>query len=453
MSKEYALARDSRALKTYTWIAAGLLIYLLFYVSVAWTGWFDIFFSGAALHVGAKGIDFYQLPNGAWAFLHGGSLTGKPLANGAQYAKPSFANDNVYHPLFTLVFGSLFALFAPATSPYVWLCIKLLLSLAAIFYFFWRFRAHPHIGFAVFVLLVNFSVYLELAAWQFHALLNILLLLFFSAIVQRESVWISGVLYGLGLLIKPIGILFVPVLIFKGRWKVAVIGLVLFTLLTVAFLFHGIGKYYTDNLLANFSASGTAGPNQIITLAALLHYSTHWPDLLYRVLQYGSLLLIIFLSSFRKIHIVKAFFLFIAYYLCFYEMVFEYQWSTLAYSIAICIVVCPSFQSRLARMCILLTCLPDCFLLLNILHIDVRDMGKLGLIPGATAWEWMVVSKCVPLLLLVVVVIIGDLKPLWRQARTFWQALCKINDHLDVFGERQEDALTRHEPAGLAREA
>jgi hypothetical protein len=441
--REYRLTRDLSTRKTYAWIGAGLLIYLLFYVSVAWTGWFDIFFSGAALHVGAKGIDFYQLPNGAWAFWHGGSLTGKPLGNGAQYSRPSYANDNVYHPLFTLVFGSLLTLFPPTISPYAWLCLKLLLSLGTIGFFFWRFRAYPYVGFAVFVLLSNFSVYLELAAWQFHAIVNMLLLLFFIAIVQRESIWLSGVLYGLGLLIKPIGILFVPMLFCKGRWKVALIGLAVFALPTVAFLFHGIGKYYTDNLLANFSLSGTAGPNQIITLAALLHYNTHWPNLLYRILQYGSLLFVIFFSCFRRIHIAKAFFLFIAYYLCFYEMVFEYQWSTLAYSIAICVVVCPSFQTRLARICILLTCLPDCFLLLNLLHVDVRNIGDLGLIPGATAWEWMVISKLVPLLLLVGVVIAGDFKPIWRQLRTFWKALRKVNDHLDVFGEQQEDMQTQ----------
>ena len=408
---------------------------------MAWTGWFDVFFSGAALHTGAKGIDFYQLPNGAWAFLHGGSLTGTPLAGGAQYAKPNLANDNVYHPFFTIVLGSLLALFPPAIAPYAWLYIKLLLSLGTICYFFWRFRDRPYVGFAVFILLINFSVYLELAAWQFHALLNMLLLLFFIALVQRESVWYSGILYGFGLLIKPIGILFVPVLIFKGRWKTALIGLVLFAMLTLAFLFHGIGKYYTANLLANFSSSGTAGPNQIITLSALLRYSTHWPDLFYQVIQYGSLLFILLLSFFKRIHIAKALFLFIAYYLCFYEMVFEYQWSTLAYSIAICVVVCPSFQTRLARICILLTCLPDCFLLLNLLHIDVHNMGYLGLIPGPTAWEWMVVSKCIPLLLLVIVVTARDIKPLWQQSKTLWRAVRKVNDQLAVFGEQQEDSL------------
>src|SRR6202521_298324 len=139
-------------LKKYFLIYLGLVIYLLFFVSVAWTGWFDIFFSGAALHAGAKGIDFYQLPNGAWAFWHGGSLIGDPLANKSQYANHVFSNSNVYHPFFTLTLGSLLAQFDPAQSPYIWLWSKLFISLLVIAYFFWSFRLSKYIGFAVFIL-------------------------------------------------------------------------------------------------------------------------------------------------------------------------------------------------------------------------------------------------------------------------------------------------------------
>src|SRR5258708_17116142 len=65
-----------RHLKHYSLIYLGLAIYLLFYVSVAWTGWFDFFFIGAALHVEAQGIYFYQISKGGLAFWHGGPLFG-----------------------------------------------------------------------------------------------------------------------------------------------------------------------------------------------------------------------------------------------------------------------------------------------------------------------------------------------------------------------------------------
>ncbi len=424
-------------LKKYFLIYLGLIIYLLFFLSVTWTGWFDLFFSGAALHVGAKGIDFYQLPRGAWAFWHGGSLTGAPLADGSQYAKGSFSNGNVYHPLFTLTLGSLLALFHPAQSPYIWLWIKCFLSLLVIAYFFWSFRASNYIGFAVFIVLANFSIYLELAAWQFHFVLNMFLFLFLIALVKRQPAFWSGLLYYLGMLVKPLGLLFVPTLLVKGRWKTVLLGIGLFLLSTVSFFFHGVAKYYIDNLMLNLSSSGTLGPNQIITFSALLHYTTRWPAFAYQVIQNVSLFLVVFLSMLRKTHIAKAVFLYITYYLCFYEQVFEYQWSSLAYVLAVCVVASPEFQTRCSRLFIVLICLPDCFLLLKYLHVDVFDMGRLGLIPGPIAWEWMVVSKLIPLFLLLVSVLVADVKPTCKQVAAFWGALRKVNDHLDLFGDEQ----------------
>ena len=64
-------------------------------------------------------------------------------------------------------------------------------------------------------------------------------------------------------------------------------------------------------------------------------------------------------------------------------------------------------------------------------------MGYLGLIPGATAWEWMVVSKLIPLFLLLVSILAADCKPTFKQVKAFWNALRKVNDHLDLFGDEQ----------------
>ncbi|HET8845819.1 MAG TPA: hypothetical protein VFN35_30425, partial [Ktedonobacteraceae bacterium] len=421
--------------RKYSLVYLGLVIYLLFFVSVASTGWFDFLFSGAAMHVGAKGIDFYQVPRGAWAFWHGGSMTGDPLADGSQYGKDFFANGNVYHPVFTLTFGSFLTLFDPAQAPYVWLWIKLPLSLLVIAYFFWSFRESKHVSFATFILLANFSIYLELAAWQFHFVLNMLIMLLLIALVKRLSSTVGAFWYWLGLLVKPIGLLFVPVLLFKGRWKVVVLGVALFILSTLAFSIHGTGDYYTNNLLANLSTSGTSGPNQIITFSALLHYITKWPDIVYKAIQYIPLLIILFLSALKRIPIAKAVLLYVAYYLCFYEQVFEYQWSTLAYVLAVCVVTCAAFQTRIAKFCILLTCLPDCFALLNAWHIDVKDLGYLGMIPGAVAWEWMVLSKLIPLFLVLICGLFADVKPIFRQVKALWFALYKVNEQLDMFGD------------------
>jgi hypothetical protein len=430
--------RLSGHLRKYWLIYLGLAIYLLFFVSVAWTGWFDIFFSGAALHVGAKGIDFYQLPRGAWAFVHGGSLEGNHQPPGSPFTDQYFSNGNVYHPLFTITLGWLLTLADPVHSPYLWLWLKLFLSLLVIGYFYRSFRASKYVNFAVFLMLANFSIYLELAAWQFQFVLNILLLLFLIELVKRRSALWASVLYWLGMLVKPVGLLFVPALLFKRRWYIALIGIWLLVMSTLPFAVQHMGAYYTKNLINNLTQSGTVGPNQIITLSALLHYTTHWPDAVYQGIQDGFLLIVIFLSALRRTHIVKAVFLSIVYYLLFYQAVYEYQWSTLAYVLAVCVVICPEFQTRTARVCLLLTCLPDCFLLLARLRIDVKDLGYLGLIPGTTAWIWMTISKVVPLLLLLICVLAGDVVPIFRQMKALWKRVCAVNRELGIFGEQPE---------------
>ncbi|GCE09820.1 hypothetical protein KDAU_71490 [Dictyobacter aurantiacus] len=429
-------------MKTYGLYYLGVCIYILFLVSVVWTGWFNVFFSGAALHEGAKGIDFYQLPNGAWAFWHGGSLTGDPLPGGVQYARPNFANSNVYHPLFTLTVGSLLALFSPEQSPYIWLGIKAILTLLLVAYFVWNFREHKYVGLAAFIILTNFSNYLELAAWQFHFALNFFLFLMLILLVKKGSGMWSGVCYICGMFVKPIGILLIPTLILKGRWKQALIGVGCFGAVTLLYLSGGVGKYYTDNLITNFNLSGTLGPNQIITLSALLHYRTQWPDFIYHAIQDIVLAVIVFLGMLKRIALPKAALFYITYFLCFYEQVFEYQWSTLAYILAICIVTCSEFQTRRTIFCSILTVLPSCFVLLNLFHIDVQNLGYLGMIPGATAWEWMVLSKFIPLFLLLGSVLAPDIQPVWQQMLAFWKALRKINQQLGVFGGDVQIAIS-----------
>lgn len=428
-----------RHFKQYFLIYPGLAIFLLFFISAAQTGWFDAFFSGAALHDGAKGVDFYQVLKGAWGFWHGTTLVGDNLPAGSPLSK-YFSNNNVYHPLFTLTLGSLLILFDPVRSPYIWLWIKLPISLMVIGYFFWSFRSSKHISFAVFVLLANFSVYLELAAWQFHFVLNMFLFLLFILLEKNKSHLLKSVLYWLGLLVKPVGLLFVPVLCFKGHWRTALIGGMLFIIYTIPFVIHQTGNYYTNNLFEAITTTGTTGPNQIITLSALLHFSTNWPDIVYQAIQNCALAIVIFLSALKRTPIAKSFLLYIAYYLCFYSSVFEYQWSTLAYVIAICIVSCPEFQTKIARFCILLICLPSCFFILNFLHVDIQDQGYLGLIPGEIAWKWMVVSKVIPLFLLLMSVLLADVKPIFGQMKAFWKAMHGVNERLEVFGSEARNS-------------
>ena len=412
----------------------GLAILLLFYVSASQTALFNGFFSGDSSHHCCKGMDFYQVPNGAYAFWHGGSLTGQPLSDGSVYARGYFVNDNVYHPLFTLVLGSWLIQFSPEQSFHAWMLLKLGLTLVATGYFLWSFRESKYIGFAVFILLANCTQYLEIAIGQFQAALNIFLLLFLVQLVKKQGTIWGGMLYCLTLLTKPIGFFWLWVLFCKRRFNVALLGGLLFVLCSVPFLLNGSGLYYITNLTSHFLYPSEAGPNQIITLLALLRYSTHWPDIVLKGIQDVALVLVLFFSSLKRVHISKGIFLAVVYYLSFYDFVFEYHYTTLAPVIAVCIVCCPEFQTRVARFFALLTCLPSAFVLLSYWHIDVTPDSFYGLNPGVLAWQWMVVSKVVPLLCLSISVLAPDVVPAYKQIKTFWLTLRKTNREMEVFG-------------------
>jgi hypothetical protein len=427
-------------LKTYILIYLGVFIYIFFYIAVKMS-WSGLFFNSNALHLPSpqwgdifRGIDFFQVPRGAWSFWHGGDLTGVPQKNGGTYAPGQVVNSNVYHPLFTLAIGSFLIQF-PANQVFdIWLWIKLAITLITVAYFFWSFRDSKYVSFAIFILLVNFSAFLELGAGQFHFVLNELMLLFLIGLSKRQSFALNGTYYWLTLLVKPVGLLFAPILLIKRQWKVAILGVIIFALLTWAF--QDKGNYYVNNLMQNTLHPTLADDPQIITLNVLLRDKTHWPDIVYSLIQYSVLAFIIFFSAFRRIHISKAIFLHVVYFLLFYNLVYEYDWSTLAYVNAVCIIYNQSFQTRFSQFCLLLVSLPSGFAILRLLHFDIKEKGGMmfGAEPGTTAWQLEIVSKLIPVLLLCISVVMSDIKPNVKQFREFFGALRKIHDQLKTFG-------------------
>lgn len=393
-------------------LVVGILIHLLFYLSL-WTGWLNPFFSGISIHLTMQGVDFYQGVRGAWSWWHGGSLTGAALPSGQIYAPVHYyVNPNVYHPLFTILIGSPLMLLSPGVAYTVWILVKLLADILLIGFFWRQVRGLPSGEFATFLLLASFSEYAELAAGQYHFLFNACLLLFLLMLRKRSLVG-SILAYAAGMLVKPVGLLFVPALLCKRHWRVVLFAFALLALVTWPFLLiKQSGAYYVNNLMKQFLHPDSIGPSQIITLNALLRYSFHWPDHIYQAIQYTVLALIMLLGALKRTPLVKALFFSIAYFLLFYNLVFEYDWSTLAYILAVCVVFCADFQSKMTRISMLLTCLPSCFLLLQVFHIDITT--DFGSSPGLVAWRWMVISKVVPLVLLMFSVLVPEMRLLGR---------------------------------------
>ncbi len=435
------------SISRYTLLGIGLIIHIAFFISASSTKWFNYFFSGSSLHLCCRGLDFYQIPNGAYSYWHGGSLSVTQDTTHYLYGVGFPAvNANVYHPVLTLLLGSFLILFSPAASFYVWMFIKLFVNLALLIYFYINFKQNKYIYLAIFLSLINSTQYLEIEISQFQFILNGTLFLMLIALVKNERSPLSGLFYFLTLISKPIGLLWIPVMFFKRQWKTLLIGLGLFVIATSIFLINHSGDYYVNNLWGNFLTPSTGGPIQIFTLAALLRYSTPLPDSALTVLKWSCLALVIIMSASKRISLQTGIFLAIAYYLSFYDMTFEYHYSTLIPILAICLVTRPEFQQLSSRICMILISLPNVLFLLHLLYSWHFKLGPfdatqtmtmdsyLGPDPTVLGWQLCVLSRIIPVIALTICAVKPFVIPITKDLSAFIRAIGKANQELEVIG-------------------
>ena len=416
-------------------IYMGLLINILFYVSAYQTKWFDYFFSGSSLHLCCRGLDFYQVPNGAYAYLHGGSLSGSLAPGVKEYSTGYYSNVNVYHPLFTLLVGGLFTLFTAASSFYIWMWLKLCITLGLAIYFYRSFKGSRYIHFAIFVMLIDFTQYLEIRISQYQFLFNVFMpLLLINLAKNKNAPVANGIYYFASLLVKPIGFLWWPLLFFKGQQKALLLGLLLFIVGTGIFVVNTTGDYYTHNLVGRFFAPFHDGPIQIITLDALLRYSAHVPEFVLGLLKMVFLSLTLFLSTLKRIDVVKGFYLAIVCYLLFFDLVYEYYYTSIVVVLAVCLVTCTDFQTKAARILITILSLPDVFFILHFFHLGFVQDQWLGSDPTFLGWQLMVLSRIIPVMLLTFLVLRPDIRLAFLDLRRFYKAVRQVNKELEVFG-------------------
>ena len=416
-------------------ICIGLFINVLFYISASETRWFDYFFSGSALHLCCKGLDFYQIPNGAYAYLHGGSLSGVvPGGVKAYWVGHPLNNYNVYHPLFTLILGSILSLFEPTKSFYIWMCLKFIITLWMVIYFYKNFKGNKHLDFAIFFILTNFTQYLEVVISQYQFAVNFFVFLMLINFAKNRSTVLNGIWYFMSLIAKPYGLLWLPILFFKRRYKTLFIGFILFVMMTAIFLLNNSGNYYTYYLMYHFFHPDRSGPIQIITLDAFLRYSTPLSEFVLGNLKIVCFIFIVCLSSFKRISLFKAIYLSIVYYLLFYDRVYEYQYTALIPILAVCLVVCEEFQRRLCKIFIAIIGLPSIFFILHFFKIGFIQDPVLGPDPTAFGWQLIVLNRILPVILLTLFVFVPDVKLIYKDLQVFLRAVSKVNKNLGILG-------------------
>ena len=293
--------------------------YLLYYVSAYFTHTLDPFF----VHV-TIGQDFFQIPNAAYAFLHGGTLTGGLPYGLAPYINCCSVNPNVYHPLFTLLIGVPLQLLPPWTAMTVWAVVHIIVMAILVVFLRNKFRTHPYLYLALGLLLINPYNYYEIALTQYQFLFNFFTTFFLYEVMKKGDTTKAGVWLLLSLLVKPIGLLWIiPLLLYKRQRTVA-IGLGIYAGMTILFSLFPFGQYYLKNFL--FVSTATAPSHNIYAIVHLI------PTFPLQYIKAASIMIaigLILLQIKKRPNLFILITLWVGFQLIFYTLSYHYQYSIL----------------------------------------------------------------------------------------------------------------------------
>ena len=303
-------------------------IHLFYYYSAFFGHSLDLFFENVT-----PGQDFFQIPNAAYSFINGGSLQGNLPKNISPYIICCGVNSNVYHPFFTLLIGIPLQFFSPWTSFSLWVVLHLIFSLMLIYYFWINYKNNSHLFTALSLYLLNSYHYYEIKHAQYHFLLTFFTVILLSELVKNKNNIITGFLYFLSLIVKPLGLLWLIPLFFFKKYKTLFVGIGIFLAVSIPFLISPIGNYYFHNILTTSSSSFSN-----YNLMALTHF-TNISQEQFRIITIISALLLIILQILKRPHIFYVFFLWIGFQLIFFSLSFHYHYIILSGLFALGIVL------------------------------------------------------------------------------------------------------------------
>lgn len=297
-----------------------ICIYLFFYISAFETHTLNPFFAPIVV-----GQDFFQIPNGAYSFLHGGSLNGI-LPNGIPpYTACCAVNYNVYHPLFTILIGVPLQLFRPWPAFAVWIAVHFVVMTVLVIFLWNKYKTNKYLYLALSLLLLNSYHYYEIWHGQFHFLFNFFTILFLYESATKGDTKKAGLWLFLSLLSKPIGLLWIiPLLLYK-RFVTVWLGFGLFVVITLFFTLTPFGSYYLQNFF--FVAAATVPTHNIYAIHNLI---PSFPLVLIKLTSMLVAIGLIILQITKKPPLFTIITLWIGYQLLFYTLVYHYQYTILA---------------------------------------------------------------------------------------------------------------------------
>ena len=349
------------------WLGLFFAVHLSFYASALVTDHLRYLYPQGEIQQ-IKTLDYSQVPNGAATFFEGGPTVGVP--------RDYPVLPNVYHPVFTIVVGGLLQLFSIQAGFTLYALAKLAITVALFSQLKRHYRASPHFLFAAFAMLCHFSQGVEIGSGQYHFLLNVCIYFFlFGIVTHRHQAYLSF-WCTVSLFVKPIALLWMPVLLMRKSILVVAFAICLFAGLTGGYYWvSGDERHYLDNLLRQFTTSGVETGLPRYSLIGILWYCG--ADLtLTQVIKYACAVGLLAVSFRTRDSVLIGLFVWVGYYLLLYRLVFEYQYTSLIPFFVFGVLTHPEFQGRFAKFCIVLACLPPPYALFKMFGLFPYAAGQ-----------------------------------------------------------------------------
>ncbi len=329
------------------------IVHLNFYVSALLTDHLQVFFPQEII-LDIKTLDYAQIPDGARACFDGGPIVGE--------RSRSLWIPNVYHPVTTICLGGVLQLFSIETGFVLFTISKLLITVLLFWAVYSQYCQSKNFLWASLVFFSFFAQAIEIGCGQYQFLLNLFLFLFLFGIVHDASEWRLSIAYLGSLLIKPVGLLWAPVLLLKGKWRTLVWGLGGFALLTVAGTFIRGGEFYLKRLVFRMRA----GTELLDPVTNGVVYNLEAPLIFLgcdaavtQILEYVAGIILLGCLVSRRITLFAGVFLCVCYFLLFYSEAYEYHYTLLVPLFVVGLLTQKEFDQPFAKICILVSCLPS----------------------------------------------------------------------------------------------
>lgn len=353
-------AKDSRSLGRVVLLGLFFAVHLSFYVSALGTNSYKHVYPQGEIQ-DVKTLDYSQVPNGAKTFFEGGE-TFIPGAWTAGGPRPYPVLRNVYHPLFTLVVGGVLQVFRLEAGFAVFALLKLGVTVYFFRVLYEKYRASDQFLFAAFVMLCHFSQSIEIGSGQYHFLLNsCIFMLLLDSVEGRSQIRLS-LWYSLSLFVKPLTLLWIPLLLMRRTFWLAVVPAGSFFAATIIYyVWTGETTFYVDNLIR--MSAGTLGNDALprYSVTGILTFLSG-PEFAF-VTKHLLVLALLAVTYRMRNSLVIGVFVWVCYFLLFYSLVYDYHYTTLIPVLVLGILTRREFQDWFAKLLMVLICLPSPLLL------------------------------------------------------------------------------------------